>query len=244
MSLPTAKQLSRPWSEVRQTLLTICGIIQSKYVKDIIDPNTAHCFADGTHIECCAPTNRSDYKNDNADGAAEGISRQNRLPITEYNGKWCTCVSGDVCRTQFHTPPKWTAVWVNNYLVIAVQGVPKRWGKPTGKRPSLRDRHASCTNYESLYPGFMAACSKVITNTHNRSKHLQTKRKKRSYPLCTAIDPDLKRNPQHPNADMTCLSPSGKSMRYPRKHSYRECKAYRRAGHKGFTVKSSCSAFF
>ena len=148
--LPTNQQLSQPWNRVRNLLIKSCGIFStSKTIK------IKHCFADGTHLECCAPTRKRLYSNTNADGKAPGISRHNALPLSDANGRWCTCASGNVCQNQFNTPPQWTVVWVDSRLFIAVNGKPVRMGKPTGTLPSKEERRASSIAYTRYHPNFL-----------------------------------------------------------------------------------------
>jgi hypothetical protein len=248
--VPSSTVLSQPWPSVRLALVKHCGVTRaSKRGTTEDDPHTRHCFADGNHVECCVPSNKSDYENNNREGRAKGISRNNALPLCAYNGRWCTCVSGNVCRQQFNTEAQWTAVWVGRWLCIAVRGHPRVVGSPTGRLPSGTDRKATLLSYERLHPGFHARAKAFLrTNTPTMKRRRVTTKPRTSrttkLPLCTSIDPDLKRGPDHPHADLQCLSPSGKPMAYPRKHSYRECQTYRRKGHKGSTVRASCSAFF
>ena len=263
---PSTQTLSQSWPSVRRALIRHCGIRTSRQPtratgdskKD--DPRTAHCFNDGTHLECCVPARASDYTNVNADGRAPGVSTNNRLPLHEYNGRWCTCVSGDVCKQQFGTEAKWTAVWVGDHLVLAVRGRPHCHGRPTGRLPPLHERHASLAAYVRMHPAFVhrvqaymkrspVSCSpsRAKSGTHRRRNHVRLATRSNaqpSLPLCTRIPLDLKRGPGHPKADLQCVSPTGKKMAYPRKHSRRECLAYQRQGHRGSTVRASCAAFF
>ena len=261
---PSTQTLSQSWTRVRRALVRHCGIVRSQSEK--VDPRTAHCFADGTHLQCCTPVRAADYTNTNADGRAPGISTHNLLPLREYNGHWCTCVSGDVCKQQFGTEAKWTAVWVGDLLVLAVRGSPRCHGRATGRLPPVRARRASLAAYIRLYPTFAQRVQAYVTRVsrpsepqgssraqlhsgthrHRRPTQSTATRSKtgRSLPLCTRIPLDLKRGPNHPKADLQCLSPTGKTMAYPRKHSRRECMAYRRQGHAGSTVRASCAAFF
>lgn len=249
--LPSPKVLSQSWPLVRRALVKHCGVMSaSRRIRSSDDdPQTRHCFADGNHVECCVPSDKSDYENDNRNGLAEGISRHNSLPLRTYNGRWCTCVSGNVCRQQFNTEAKWTVVWVDRALFIAVRGHHRVVGFPTGRLPPSTERKATLLAYERLHPSFHARAKAFLrtkTATINRRRIPTKPRILRTakLPLCTSIDPDLKRGPAHPHADLQCLSPSGKPMAYPRKHSYRECQTYRRKGHAGSTVRASCAAFF
>jgi hypothetical protein len=262
---PSTQTLSQYWPRVRRALVRHCGIVRGHSEK--ADPRTTHCFADGTHLECCAPARAADYRNTNADGRAPGISTHNPLPLREYNGRWCTCVSGDVCKQQFGTEAKWTAVWVGDLLVLAVRGRPRCHGRPTGRLPPERARQASLAAYVRLYPAFAQRVQAYVTRVSRPSAPLGSSRAQsqsgtrrrrgrrtrstatrsntgRSLPLCTRIPLDLKRGPNHPKADLQCLAPAGKTMAYPRKHSRRECMAYLRQGHAGSTVRASCAAFF
>lgn len=259
---PSTQTLSQSWPLVRRALIRHCGIMRGQSKTE--DPRTTHCFADGTHLECCAPARAADYRNTNADGRAPGISTHNPLPLQEYNGRWCTCVSGDVCKQQFSTEAKWTAVWVGDLLVLAVRGRPRCHGRPTGRLPPESARQDSLAAYVRLYPAFaqrvkayvarvsrpsvrrVPSCTKSGTRRRGRRSRSTTTRlnSRRSLPLCTRIPLDLKRGPNHPKADLQCFSPTGKRMAYPRKHSRRECMAYRRQGHAGSTVRASCAAFF
>ena len=261
---PSTQTLSQSWPRVRLALVRHCGILRGHSEKE--DPRTAHCFADGTHLECCAPARATAYRNTNADGRAPGISTHNPLPLREYNGRWCTCVSGDVCKQQFSTEAKWTAVWVGDLLVLAVRGRPRCHGRPTGRLPPERARQDSLAAYVRLYPAFAQRVKAYVARVSRPSAHQGSARAQsqsdtrrhrrptqttatrsntgRSLPFCTRIPLDLKRGPNHPKADLQCLSPAGKPMAYPRKHSRRECMAYRRQGHTGSTVRASCAAFF
>ena len=247
--LPSSTDLSQLWPRVREALVKHCGVMRaSQRGATADDPHTRHCFADGNHVECCVPSNKSDYDNNNREGRAQGISRNNALPLRAYNGRWCTCVSGNVCRQQFKSEAQWTAVWVGRRLFVAVRGYPRVAGSPTGRLPPGTERQATLLAYERLHPGFHARAKAFLRTSSQTTKRRVTTQPRPSrtakLPLCTSIDPDLKRGRDHPHADLQCLSPSGKPMAYPRKHSYRECQTYRRKGHKGSTVRASCSAFF
>lgn len=263
---PSTQTLSQSWRRVRRALLRHCGIVRGN--GEQADPQTAHCFADGTHLECCAPARAPDYALTNADGRAPGISTHNPLPLDQYNGRWCTCLSGDVCKQQFGTEAKWTAVWAGDLLVIAVRGRPRCHGRPTGRLPPVRARQASLAAYVRLYPAFAQRVQALVTSesrpvvarvlpraksgTCRRPRHVRSAATRsnlsrtlpRTLPLCIRIPLDLKRGPNHPKADAQCISPTGKEMAYPRKHSRRECMAYRRQGHAGSTVRASCAAFY
>ena len=146
--LPSPKVLSQPWPLVRRALVKHCGVMSaSRRIRTSDDdPQTRHCFADGNHVECCVPSDKSDYENDNRNGLAEGISRHNSLPLRTYNGRWCTCVSGNVCRQQFNTEAKWTVVWVDRALFIAVRGHPRVVGSP------LADSHRAQNERPRYWP--------------------------------------------------------------------------------------------
>ena len=189
-TLFSSSELSQPWSEVRRLLLRRCGIVSSSAPvrSQEEDPRTQHCFADDTHLECCAPANQADFARSNADGRAKGISTRNRLPLEAYNGRWCTCVSGDVCAQQFRTPPQWTAVWIDTYLVIAVNGQLVCHGQPTGNIPQREMRASSCKAYERLHPGFTKHARaqirrRVRRRTQRRRTHRRSRRPSRSATL-------------------------------------------------------------
>lgn len=246
--LPTNQQLCQSWHRVRNLLIESCGIKPASKTIDV-----QHCFADGTHLECCAPARKRSYANTNADGKAPGISRHNLLPLHDSNGRWCTCLSGHVCQNQFNTPPDWTAVWVGSRLFIAVSGKPVRMGEPTGTLPSTHARRISLAAYEELHPAFLQRAKEYVKRAPSSSigrsapKRTTTKSRtsKKKIIRCVDIGDDLKRGSNHDeHMDLVCISPSGKLMRYPRRYSYNECKTFRKRATKGFTIKSSCAAYF
>ena len=271
-TLPSRSELEQPWPAVRLSLLKCCGLYAGENQRSSSttdDARTQHCFADANHMECCVPPKKT-YNNSNANGRVQGISRQNRLPFASHNGCWCTCQSAQVCKNQFGTLPRWTAVWVQKCLVIARGDTILVAGFPKPPLPPLNIRRQSYQYYSQHYPQFAQRVKKHVsmlnpssarqsirkvkrkgksqlTKSKRTSQTAQTatRKKNQPLPLCNTIDPNLKRNAAHPTADQLCICPSTqKRMSYPRKHSYNECKQYRLQNHKGSTVKSSCAAYF
>ena len=245
---PTASDLNQPWQQVRQTLLVRCGLL---HTASQVDAPTSHCFNDANHMECCRPSSTATYANTNADGAAPNISTHNALPLAKYNGAWCTCQSGQVCAKQFHTRPQWTAVWVGKVLVIAVDGVPKVAGQPTGTLPSAHERAQSLHYYTAQHHGFeKRARAWIASRKKRRSRKPRRPRKQvksveqgTKVPLCTALNPNTKRARGTP-ATTTCRRPSTQQeMPFPRIYSYNECKALRKSGTMGSTQRASCASY-
>ena len=173
---PPLPSLNNSWELVRRGLVRACGIehksvSQRKTNQD--DPRTRHCFQDSTHLECCAPSRRT-FGNTNADHAAPGISSNNGLPLQAYNGRWCTCLSGEVCRNQFHQVPVWIAVWsppsFRKVLIVRDNTIIAD-GYPRGKLPPLQDRVRSWYNYTQRHGNKL---HRVQARTKRRVRSRQT----------------------------------------------------------------------
>ena len=144
--------LSQTWPEVRRELLRRCGIRRNAATLE--DSRTDHCFADSNHVECCVPSSPSSYNNDNRSGSAVGISRSNKLPMDIFSGRWCTCQSGEVCRRQFGTEPRWWAVWLPRaYTTLALvkrNGDVLAFGTPQNPLPPMYEREQSFDTFQKL----------------------------------------------------------------------------------------------
>ena len=200
-SLPS---LNASWSTVRRGLVRACGILHqgrsAANHRRSDDPRTQHCFQDSTHLECCAPS-RATFDNTNADGAAPGISRSNTLPMDDYGGRWCTCLSGEVCRNQFHSQPRWIAVWEPpsfRRLLVVRDGRVLAEGTPRPPLPPHHERRGSWTNYVARH-GSLAP----------RRRRATTRRRRRRVPT----PPSARSRAPSPSARSRAPSPSARSRR-------------------------------
>ena len=260
--------LNQPWYAVRHALVTFCGIMPSRpsvdkqqstrHAQTFHDDDipTQHCFADDTHLECCQPPPTS-YHNTNHRGLAPGISRANRLPLEAYSGRWCTCLSGEVCSKQFGVTPRWVAVWLppdfRTLGIIRNQRL-LHHGRPTGSIPPKEVREASWRYFAAIHPEAPNILRRFrrtrTTFSKKKTKHLRSRRSSivtprkpvrgqdiRRLPLCTSLDAHEKKQPSSSHHDVVpvtgyvtwCRRPRTlQPMAFPRRFSRHECRTARR----------------